>query len=328
MQHIIEDLKNKTFSNVYLIFGEEAYLRKQYRDKLRDALCDAGDTMNYAKYEGKDIDQNEVADLVNTLPFFAERRVILIQNSGWFKASNDRIVDIIKNIPESTYLIIEEGEVDKRGKLYKAVTSKGYAAECKAPDEATLKKWIAGMLKKENKQISMAAVDLFLDKTGADMENIKRELEKLVCYTMDKDAILPEDVEMICTTRVQNHIFDMIEAIAVGQQKKALNLYYDLLSLKEPPIRILFLIGRQFNLLLQVKELKQKGYDGRTIAEKTGLRAGFITNKYIDQSKRFTVQFLRQAVEDCVAADEAIKTGKMGDVMSVELLIIQYSSHG
>ena len=63
MQHIIEDLKNKTFSNVYLLFGEEAYLRKQYRDKLRDALCDASDTMNYAKYEGKDIDQNEAAGL-------------------------------------------------------------------------------------------------------------------------------------------------------------------------------------------------------------------------------------------------------------------------
>lgn len=325
MQHIIEDLKNKTFSNVYLLFGEEAYLRKQYRDKLRDALCDASDTMNYAKYEGKDIDQNEVADMVNTLPFFSERRVILIQNSGWFKTSNDKIADLIKNMPETTYLIMEESEVDKRGKLYKAVTAKGYAAECKEQDEATLKKWIAGLLKKEYKQISMAAVDLFLEKTGADMENIKRELEKLVCYTMNKDAIMPDDVEAICTTRVQNHIFEMIEAIAVGQQKKALNLYYDLLSLKEPPIRILFLIGRQFNLLLQVKELKQKGYDGRTIAEKTGLRAGFITNKYIDQSKRFTMSFLRQAVEDCVVADEAIKTGKMGDVMSVELLIIRYS---
>lgn len=327
MQHIVEDLKNKTFSNIYLLFGEEAYLRRQYREKLCGALCDVKDTMNYAKYEGKDINQNEVLDLVNTLPFFAERRVVLVQNSGWFKNGNDRIADAMKNIPATTFLIFEEAEVDKRGKLYKAVTKKGYAAECKAPDEATLKKWIAGILKNEKKQITVEAAELFLEKTGADMENIKRELEKLICYTMHKEAIMPEDVEMICTTRVQNHVFEMIEAIAMGAQKKALNLYYDLLALKEPPIRILFLIGRQFNLLLQVKELKQKGYDGRTIAEKTGLRAGFITNKYLEQSKRFTMPFLRQAVEDCVTADEMIKTGKMGDVMSVELLIIQYSGH-
>lgn len=327
MQRIIQDLKNKTFSNVYLLFGDEAYLRKQYRDKLRDALCDAGDTMNYARYEGKDIDQNEIIDLVNTLPFFAQHRVIQIQNSGWFKTANDRLADMIKNMPETTYLILEESEVDKRGKLYKAVTARGYAAECKEQDEATLKKWIMGMLKKENKQISAAALEVFLEKTGADMENIKRELEKLVCYTMDREGIMPEDVEAICTTRVQNHIFEMIEAIALGKQKKALELYYDLLSLKEPPIRILFLIGRQFNLLLQVKELRQRGCDGRTIAEKTGLRAGFITNKYIEQSKRFQLSFLRKAVEDCVEADEDIKTGRMGDIMSVELLIIKYSSY-
>lgn len=325
MQRIIEDLKSKSFKNIYLLFGEEAYLRKQYRDKLRDALCDSNDTMNFTRYEGKDINQNEVIDMINTLPFFAERRVILIQNSGWFKNANDKLAEVLKSVPDTTFIIMEEVEVDKRGKLYKTVSSKGYAAECKAQDENTLKKWIMSLLSKEGKMITADALMLFLEKTGADMENIKRELEKLICYTMQKEGITAEDVELICTTRIQNHIFDMIENIAIGNQKRALELYYDLLALKEPPIRILFLITRQFNLLLQVKEMKQKGYEGKIIAEKTGLRAGFITNKYITQSNRFTLAFLRKALEDCVLADEAIKTGKMGDVMSVELLIIQYS---
>lgn len=326
MQRIIQDIKEQTFQNVYLLFGEEDYLRKQYREKLCNALIDVTDTMNFSRYEGKDVDQNEIVDLAGTLPFFAEHRVIFLSKTGWFKNANDRMADFLKTVPDTTYMIFEEEEVDKRGKMYKSASSNGYAAEFKEQDEQTLKKWVMGLLKKENKMISPAALNLFLEKTGTDMENIKRELEKLVCYKMQEEGIAAEDVEAICTNRVQNHIFDMIEDVAKGKQKEALTLYYDLLSLKEPPMRILFLIARQFNILLQVKELKQKGYDGRLIAEKTGLRAGFICNKYIDQSNRFTYAFLRQAVEACVSADEDVKTGKMGDVMSVELLIVQFSS--
>ena len=65
----------------------------------------------------------------------------------------------------------------------------------------------------------------------------------------------------ICTVQTTGQIFEMIRALAEKNQKKALNLYYDLLSLKEPPMRILFLIARQFNQLLLVKSLAAKGYD-------------------------------------------------------------------
>ena len=89
-------------------------------------------------------------------------------------------------------------------------------------------------------------------------------------------------------------------------------------------MRILYLIGRQFNLLWQVKTLKKAGCDDRTIAEKTGLRS-FLIKKYAGQASRFSQQELKEALAACVEADEAVKTGKMGDGMSVELLIIRYS---
>jgi len=117
----------------------------------------------------------------------------------------------------------------------------------------------------------------------------------------------------------------MVSAIADKKQKKALELYYELLALKEPPMRILFLIARQFNLLLQVKELTKKGYQNKAIGERVGL-PGFIAGKYVTQASRFRPEDIREALEACVAAEEAIKTGKMNDTMSVELLIIKYSS--
>ena len=100
------------------------------------------------------------------------------------------------------------------------------------------------------------------------MGNIERELEKLLCYTMGREVITKADIEAVCTTQISNHIFEMIRAVTRKNQKKALDLYYDLLSLKEPPMRIIFLLARQFNLIMQVKELTEEGHDESILGKK------------------------------------------------------------
>ena len=115
-------------------------------------------------------------------------------------------------------------------------------------------------------------MEFFLSKAGDDMENISSELEKLIAITLGREVITDEDVETICTTQVTNKIFDMITAIAARQTRKAMDLYEDLLTLKEPPMRILFLIARQFNQILQVKDLMGKGMDKSTIASRLKLQ--------------------------------------------------------
>lgn len=325
MQKLNEEIKTGQLKQVYILYGEEAYLRNQYRDKLKQALLGNGDAMNYHYFEGKDVSPGEVIDLAETMPFLAERRVIILENSGLFAKGGETLAGYLTEPAQTAYFVFVEPAVDKRSKLYKAATAKGRAIEFKAQDESVLKRWILGFLKKENKNITERDLNFFLEKTGADMENIRKELEKLLCYCMDRDVITAQDIESICTKQVSNQIFDMISAVAEKQQKKAMNLYYDLLTLKEPPMRILFLITRQFNMLLQVKELKNKGYDANSIGEKVGL-AGFIARKYVAQAAKFKETDLRQAVTDCVEAEEAVKTGKMNDVMSVELLIVKYSA--
>ena len=325
MKQISEHIKQGFFKPVYLLYGEERYLRRQYRERLQKALTSEGDTMNTHFYHGKDIPVGEIIDLAETLPFLAERRVIFINNSGLFKSGGEKMAEYLPEMSESTCIIFTESEVDKRSKLFKAVQSKGYAAEFAIQDENTLKRWIAGMLAKENKKITESTVQLFLTKTGTDMENIQMELEKLICYCMDKEVVTDADVEAICTTRITNHIFDMINAIADKKQREALELYYDLLALKEPPMRILFLIARQCNMLLQAKELKVKGHDNRSIAAKMGI-APFIAGKYLTQAAKFKTATLRTAVEKCVEAEEAIKSGRMNDMMSVEILILSVLS--
>ena len=164
----------------------------------------------------------------------------------------------------------------------------------------------------------------YLGPAGNDMENIGAELEKLISYTLGRDVIEKKDMDAICTPQIANRIFDMIAAIANRKTRQAMDLYEDLLTLKEPPMRILFLIGRQFSLLVQVKELRAKGYDNRRIGEKTGLH-GFIAGKYVNQSSRFEMDVLKEALTDCVKTDEAGKNGRMNDRLGVEMLIVRYS---
>ncbi|MBE5884606.1 MAG: DNA polymerase III subunit delta [Lachnospiraceae bacterium] len=321
MQRINEDIKQGNFKQIYLLYGEERYLRKQYTDRLRKAMCNEDDQMNTHFYEGKDISVGEIIDLAETLPFLAERRVIFISNSGLFKSGGEKMTEYLSDPNETTTFVFTESEVDKRSKLFKTVQSKGYVAEFSIQDENTLKRWIVGILNREGKKITENTIQLFLTKTGTDMENIQMELEKLICYCMESDVITSEDVDAVCTNRISNHIFDMINAIADKQQQQALQLYYDLLALKEPPMRILFLIARQCNMLLQVKEMKSRGYDNKTIGSKIGVPP-FIAGKYVTQAARFKTATLKRAVSQCVESEEAVKSGRMNDMMSVEILII------
>ena len=156
------------------------------------------------------------------------------------------------------------------------------------------------------------------------MEYIDRELEKLLCYCMDKDVIEAADVEAVCVQQTTSKIFDMVNAIAEKNQRKALDLYYDLLALKEPPMRILFLIARQFQILLQIKELSGKGHDNKFIAQKAGVPE-FALRRSQGQARSFTREQLLGAVAGCVQTEEDVKTGNMNDRLAVELLIVRYS---
>ena len=146
MKSINEDIKNRRFKQIYLLYGEEAYLKRMYKEKLRNALVEKEDTMNYNYYGGKGISIPEVIDVSETMPFFADRRLIIIENSGFFKSANE-LGDYIKELPETTYFVFVEEEVDKRNKLYKTVKDKGRIVEMSRQDNKTLTNWVLGNLK-------------------------------------------------------------------------------------------------------------------------------------------------------------------------------------
>ena len=308
---------------MYCLYGEEAFLKRNYKNLLKEAIL-GDDTMNFQSFYGKETNLTEIISLADTMPFFAEKRLILVENSGLFKKDPEPLASYLPTMPESTVLLFVEEQVDKRNKLYKKVKDLGYVAELSRQPESQLKTWIFQILKRENRKITKGAMELLLSSVGDDMELIKNELDKLIAYTEGREGIVPADVEAVCSVQITGKIFDMITNIAAGRQKAALDEYYDLLALKEPPMRILFLIARQFNQLLSVKELMSIGKGKDEIAKKVGLQP-FVAGKVMTQARAFSGEKLRSYVEKCVSCEEAVKTGRLNDQLAAELVIMEFS---
>ena len=324
MNTLKKHIKEDRFSQFYLLYGEEDYLRKMYKDDLKQAIIGDDLTMNYNYYEGKSVDETGVIDVAQTLPFFNNKRLIIIENSNFFSVQN-LLSDKLISLPESTHIIFVEEKVDKRTKLYKQIKKLGTVTEFQGLNERNLRIWVATLLKKDKKKITENTMTYFLEKTGSNMVNILNEIEKLVSYAYERDVITNEDVDAVCVEQTEGKIFQMIDAITVKNIENALDLYYDLLELKESPMSTLFLLSRQFKILIQIKELSKLGHSNQEIGKKAGINPYFV-GKYITQARKLSMDTLKHNLTLCNDIEEDIKSGNQTDQLGVEVLIIQFAS--
>lgn len=324
MKSVREDIKNRQFRRIYFFLGEEAYLRNQYRNTLKDAIA-AGDTMNVSEFTGKDVNPKELIELSETAPFLAEYRVIVVYDTNLFKSANSELADYLKTVPETTVFIFSQEDADKRQSLYKSVAANGHIIECGRQNEDTLAKWILSKVKAESKDITARALRVFMDRSGNNMDIIASELEKLLCYTLNKNDITEADVMRICSEQTEDKIFEMIDNMSMGNQKRALSLYSDLLTLKIEPISILNLISRQYNILLQIKALRLNGASSKQMAASVKISPYFV-DKYVGIANKYSYEQLKEALTMCADYDRDFKSGIINSTMAVELLIVSFSA--
>lgn len=328
MKKINEDIKTNTFEHIYLLFGQESYNRLSFTAKLSAAIVPETDTMNFTRFEGDKVTEGEIIDLAETLPFFAERRLILVKDTGLFKRASDRLADYVGSLPESTVLIFSEAEVDKRGRLYKAVSKAAYVCEFTEQKEDTLKIWGASILKRNGLKITADNMGYIIACTGTDMTTIASELDKIVNYALgahpDMDVVTRSDIDAVICIKVEDRIFDMISALVRRDRKKAYALYADLLALQRQPMGAIVLISREYDRMLKILELSQQGMSEAIIADKLGLKP-FIVRKTLGNARRYSVKELREHMAFAVSMDEAVKTGAMKDQTALEMMIARFS---
>lgn len=324
MKNIDNDIKNGSFKRAYLLFGNEPYLIKEYEERLKNALIPkSAEAMNLSVYKGKDLSVKAAAEAAETMPFFNDYRLIIIKDSGLFSAGRkddtEAMTAYIKSIPETTVILFSEEKADKRSSLYKAVKKNGYVCEINMLKERELTSWV---INASGGRLTKGDAEYFIKSIGVSMSALTEEMKKLLTY-VGNNKIKREDIDIACTKSLESNIFDMVGAIGSKNAELALDIYNNLLNLKESPIGILKMIARQFKLILECKYMLKKNYTVQQIAYELSIRE-FIARDCVSQSRNFTLAKLMNAVKDCADCDIKIKTGAMPAELAVEMVILKY----
>lgn len=328
-----EDIRNKKIRSLYLFYGPEEYLKKHYVESIENVLLEADmKAMNRVVLEGK-TDVRRISDNCETMPVFAEKKVVIVRNSGLFKSGKkldegsgkgkgkaDEFTGYLQGVPEYTCLIFYEAEIDKRMKAVDAIKKNGLLVEFPFQKPADLVKWVVKAFKTSKKEIDTVAASLLVEGSEQGMTDIFNEIGKLLAFTGDKLKVTAQDVENVCTKSVKSRIFDLTDAIADKNVSRALKLLNDMIVMKEPVPRIQYMITRQFRHLLHMKLLRGKGVNADDAASKIGITP-YAAYKLQKQIASFPLDKLKDAIEQSLIMDTSVKTGKIDERMAVELLI-------
>lgn len=316
---------------LYLFYGDEKYLIKENERELQKSLIPPEmEVMNLEVYEGGKTEADKIIDSASTLPFMSDTRLIVARNTGFFsmgrKDETEKICTFLNDDLGYTVLLFIEDEVDKRNKLYKLVSKTGEATEFKALPEKELLMWTTNIFKKEGKKISLADASYFMMSQQADMESMLLEARKLCAYKGTVKEITKDDIDLVCTKALETKIFDLVKAIGFKNTGMALEIYNNLINLKQSPFMVLAMATRQFRLVLLAKYMQRKNYQRDEMSRIMGVKP-YVAGEYLKQGANFTIETLILALEDCLETDVSIKTGKIDEKTGVELLIIKYSTH-
>lgn len=329
-----EDLKNKKFHQLYLLYGEEGYLRNGYAHALAKALIPDGNSMNFNHYVGENMDEREVISQADTMPFFAECRVILIEDTGIFTRAANDLADYVTHLPEYLVMIFSEEKINATYRLTKAVKKNGCVEEYKKRTEEQLSAQILTRLKKEGRKIRRQTMDQLLQMVGTDMTNVHNEMDKLMSYVMspdrptagkDPDEITEEDLNTILAPELEDRIFQMIDEISFRHQKKALDYYYDLLELKVAPEFILNRMSARYAELYHVRVMTDQHASRNEIMQTAGVSSGKLY--YLSRTAgMYKAPELRAILEKLIQAEQDVKTGHLDGRLAAEMMIVQCSS--
>ncbi len=330
MKTLENHIKNKTFSNIYLIFGEEEYLKNIYEKKLISNIIDENfKMMNFDIFEGKNVNISKIIDACDTMPFMSDYRVVILKNTGLIydgkKDDTNKLETYLHIIPKTTILIFIEEKIDKKLKIFKTISNIGTFHKIDILSENELVNWILSIFKDNNKNISTKEALYIIRNIGFNMEILLNEINKLISFKSSNTKITINDIDNICTKSIESKVFDLINFMSNKDMDNAIKIYKNLIINKTSPFVILNMISRQFRIILQTKYLYNKNYSINNIASELELR-DFIVKEAIKQSKNFSIKILLQAINECLEIDNSIKTGKIIDEIAIELLIIKYST--
>jgi len=322
-----KQLKEKKISGIYLLFGEESFVKESYLKKMCALIDDGGfSDFNKVIIDGKNMSINEVEDAIESFPMMCEQKLVLIKDSGIFYKANEEQKEYwtkrLEKIPDFVVLIFDEKEIDKRSALYKRISKAGLEVEFKYMSETDLVTWVERETMNANLKIQKDVATYFVNVCDEGMSNVKNELDKLINYCEEK--ITKTDVDKIVSKAVGIKVFELTDCIMAKDTDGAMRILYDLKTIKESAFKLLYLLSSTFDKMLKCSLLLSGGENYADIASKIGV-APFVVKKYANSARGFGENYLVNRIIEVAQIDFAIKNGEIEEWSALEKYVINAS---
>jgi DNA polymerase-3 subunit delta len=190
-----------------------------------------------------------------------------------------------------------------------------------------LSRWLAQKANAAGRRFTSGAGELLLDMAGPSLQKLVAELEKIFNYTAGREVVTPEDVRKLCPPRPEENIFTIVDAVGNRRCGEALTGIKELLAAKEPPLKILAMIARQFRIMLQVHDLLGRGCPARELQTRLKLHP-YVAQKTASQCKNFNRSVLADAIISLSEMDADLKTGRQEFYPAVEAFMLKLCAGG
>jgi DNA polymerase-3 subunit delta len=335
------DIRNNQLPEVILLYGKEQLLADQTVDYIKTSCLDpAFADVDFVRLDGNTIRMDEFNEYLETLPL-GDKKIICLYNAPHFsgdgklkrdgpKISYDEMLKQISNVPAYVKLILNTGKVDKRKTLYKTVQAKG-AYEFAGLDRPGLFEFIEDGFYSGGKKVTSQAISTLINLTGyleKDSEYslvlIVNDIGKIIAYSTG-DTISHEDVSDIVGATINTIVFALSDAVSRGKTGEAIKILHDLLSTGSKVFMLLGLIFSQFDSILKIRDLLDRGLSRQDIQKSLGIDS-FRFKILLDHAMRFTLRQLKQIIRSAYEVDKNIKTGLLTDELALEMFIYEAGS--
>lgn len=313
---------------IYLLFGEDTYLRDEYLKKLKKAFGEIKVGINYIQINETNV-TNIISD-IETPAFGFPKKLIVAKNTGLFKKKNpfsEKLASYLKeNISNLDYveLFFLEEEVEKNN-LYLIIQKLGKIQEFKEQKIPSLILKVKSIANSYKVQIDENVAQYFIECVGTNMADIINELRKLIEYVSSGGKILKEDIDKLSIKRSESIIFDLTDNLGKKKIKEALEVLKNLIYSKEPIQRILIMLYNHFKKLYIIKLAEE---ENKNITEALKLKPNqmFLINKYKIQSNYFKKEELRGLLKELINIDSFSKSGNIDINVGLEAVLCKYCS--
>jgi DNA polymerase III subunit delta len=303
---------------VYLLLGDDEEKKSRSVEKLR-----AGRTVE--AYDASETGPETLVSACNSYSLFGEGPFVVLRDlDAWNAAQKAVIVDYLKDPSPGSDLILLGKKLGARERLLSAVKNSGEIHTFDQPKGKALIRWLVGHAKKMDLDLPEDVAEDLVNRCSGDKMRLLQETEKLAIY-VDKRTATHDDVAALCPAVVQSNIFAFVDSLAAGQRDKALALLEDLISTGEPPLRLTFMIRRQFQLVARARALLDRGTPRKELSSRLKVPP-FVARKLEEQVNKLDEQNLERALTRIQDLEGGLKGGSdLSDELQVEMIVLDLS---